>query len=77
MTDERVAILNNTTREIEGYCYGPAGTGQCPQAAPERIVACAGRRIAAPNANPLYWLMPVPANCRQCPLAWDLESVGI
>jgi hypothetical protein len=77
MADDRVAILHNVTRGVVGYCAGPAPAGHCCQAGPGRVVACAGRRIAAPDAGPAYWLMEVPPGSRHCPLAWDLDSLGI
>jgi hypothetical protein len=77
MADDRVALLNNDSGEVVGYCTGPTATGSCPSAGLGGVVGCAGYRIAPPNASSVYWLMWVPVGSRQCPLSWDLEYVGM
>jgi hypothetical protein len=77
MADDRVAILDGTSREVIGYCDGPTPTGRSPNPGSGGVVPCAGCRIAPPSASSVYWLMSVPPGSRQCPLAWDLEYVGI
>jgi hypothetical protein len=77
MTEDRVDILDETTREIVGHCYGPTAVGDCPGADADAVVACAGCRIAPTGGGAGYWLLWVPPGSRQCPLAWDLEYVGM
>jgi hypothetical protein len=77
MADDRVALLNDESLEVVGYCNGPTATDSCSNAGSGRVVGCAGYRIAAPNASSIYWLMFVPPGSRQCPLTWNLEYVGM
>jgi hypothetical protein len=72
-----VDIHDETTQHQVGHCDGPTPAGTCPNAGPDRVVACAGCRIAPHNAGPEYWLLWVPPGSRHCPLAWDLEYVGM
>jgi hypothetical protein len=74
MTDHRVDILDTDTNELLGGCSGPAG-GACSIAS--GVVGCAGCRIAPADASPEYALLWVPPGSRHCPLAWDLEVVGL
>jgi hypothetical protein len=77
MNEDRVDILDDVTHEVVDECYGPTATGCCPRTRPDGVVCCAGRRIAPTGAGPEYWMMWVPPGSRHCPLAWDLEYVGL
>jgi hypothetical protein len=77
MNEDRVDILDAITSELVDECYGPTATGRCPRTRPDGAVGCAGCRIAPTGAGPEYWMMWVPPASRHCPLAWDLEYVGL
>jgi hypothetical protein len=77
MNEDRVNILDDVTHEVVDECYGPTATGCCPRTHPDGVVCCAGRRIAPTGAGPEYWMMWVPPGSPHCPLAWDLEYVGL
>jgi hypothetical protein len=77
MSADRVDILADDTGELVASCYGPMATGKCSQADSRGLMACAGYRIAPTAAGSEYWNMWVPRESRQCPLAWDMEYVGM
>jgi hypothetical protein len=77
MDDDRIDILDTVTSEPIDHCYGPTTGGSCRRMGPEGVVACAGRRIAPTGAGPEYWYLWVPPGSRHCPLAWNLEVVGM
>jgi hypothetical protein len=74
MTDYSVDILHTDTLEVVGRCGGPRG-GACSIAT--GVVGCAGCRISPADASPEYAFLWVPPGSRHCPLAWDLEVVGL
>ena len=76
MSDDSVEILDNETLEVVDTCHGPVG-GRCPYADAHGVVACAGRRIAPADAGPEYQMLWVPPGSSHCPLAWNLEAVGL
>lgn len=75
MTGTRVDILDASTREVVGRCYGPTLAGRCPQLDPKGNPPCAGHRIVALGGGPEMWLRWIPPSARRCPLAWD-QDVG-
>jgi hypothetical protein len=77
MSADRVDILSDSTGELVASCYGPTAVGSCPHADSRGVVACAGCRIAPVAAGPEYWNMSVPRKSRHCPLAWQMEYVGM
>ena len=72
----RVDILEADTGEVVDYCFGLTRDGRCPNANRDGIVPCNGRRVAASNQGPEFWLVWVPPASRQCPLAWNLDKIG-
>jgi hypothetical protein len=74
MTDNDVDILDAETYEVVRRCPGPVGNA-CGLTT--GVVACAGYRISPANAGPEYNLLWVPPGTYQCPLAWNLEAVGL
>jgi len=76
MGDEGVDILDDTTFEVIDHCNGPVGY-RCPYADANGVVACAGYRIDPADGSPEYSRLQVPAGSRQCPLAWNLEVIGM
>jgi hypothetical protein len=71
-----VEIVDPGTNEVISHCYGPAPEGSCPMAALDGTVLCHGCRITGPGAGPEYSNLWVPPDSRQCPRAWNLESLG-
>jgi hypothetical protein len=76
MGDDGVDILDAITLDVVDHCDGPVG-GRCPHAGADGVVAYAGRRINPADGAPEYALLQVPAGSQHCPLAWNLEAVGM
>jgi hypothetical protein len=76
MSKARVDILDADTGKVVDYCFGLTRDGHCPNANRDGIVPCNGRRVAASNQGPEFWLVWVPPASRQCPLAWNLDRIG-
>ena len=76
MGDEGVDILDNTTFEVVDHCNGPVGTGVRTRMRTEWWPAPATASDPA-DGSPEYSRMQVPAGSRQCPLAWNLEVIGM
>jgi hypothetical protein len=76
MEDDLVDILDNDTFAVVDQCHGPVG-GRCPQADWKGVVACAGRRIDPADAGGEYRKLWVPPDSHHCPLAWNLEAIGL
>jgi hypothetical protein len=72
-----VDILDESTMDVVDHCDGPEAGTICPRAGADRVVACAGHRIDPFGASPEYARMWIPPGTRQCPLAWNLEAMGM
>ncbi len=64
----RATIFAEDGTTATGRCSGPAKSGKCPKAQPDRPLGCAGRLITA-----VGWSFRVP----ECPDACPLLSIGI
>jgi hypothetical protein len=76
MDDDGIDILDDRTLEVVDHCDGPVA-GICSRVRANGVVACAGRRIRPGDAAPEYMLLQVPAGSQHCPLAWNLEAMGM
>ena len=75
--DDDVDILDATALQVLDHCHGPTAGTLCSRPSVNGVVACAGHRILPMNASPEYSLLWVPPGTGQCPLAWNLEAVGM
>lgn len=73
---DRVDILDPETDQVVDHCYGLTSEGRCPDANRDGVVLCNGRRVAPTGSGPEFWLILVPPASRQCPMSWDLGSIG-
>jgi hypothetical protein len=76
MDEDGVDILDDRTLEVVDHCDGPVA-GLCPYRHANGVVACAGFRIRPADAAPEYMLLQVPPGSQHCPLAWNLEAMGM
>ena len=74
--DDGIDILDDRTLEVVDHCDGPLA-GVCSQRRADGSVACAGYRIRPADTAPEYMLLQVPPGSRHCPLAWNLEAMGM
>jgi hypothetical protein len=76
MDDDGIDILDDQTLRVVDHCDGPVA-GLCPRRRADGSVACAGHRIRPADAAPEYMLLQVPLGSQHCPLAWNLEAMGM
>ncbi len=76
MDDNGIDILDDQTLHVVDHCDGPVA-GLCSWRKPDRATACAGHRIRPADGAPEYMLLQVPPGSRHCPLAWNLEAMGM
>lgn len=75
MTTQSVEIRNATTGAVVDHCRGPSETGVCPRAGRDGVVACAGRLVVPPDADPRHGPLWVPPESRHCVLGWSLQAI--
>lgn len=76
MTIQRIDILDPATGSAVDHCRGPTGTGACPRAGRDGVVACAGRLMAPLNGDPQFWPVWVRPNSRHCALNWNRRALS-
>ena len=75
MDDDGIDRRDRTLRIVE-LCDGPV-VGVSSRRRADGSVACAGHRIRPADAAPEYMLLQVPLGSQHCPLAWNLEAMGM